>query len=124
MVELGFSLGAVVHDLLAESLKTVAVIKELLSEVSNPLLVILSEVLFDLSVSVVLLKVLEGSVNGFFQVLGTAEELQSFVGKSFSQPLDSIEVVHSRLDIAVYLDFSSECILDSLDFILLSLLSS
>jgi hypothetical protein len=124
VVELGFSLGAVVHYLLAESLKTVAVIKELLSEVSNPLLIILSEVLFDLSVSVVLLKVLEGSVNGFFQVLGTAEELQSFVGKSFSQSLDSIEVVHSGLDIAVYLDFSSECILDSLDFILLSLLSS
>jgi len=124
VVELGFSLGAVVHDLLAEYLKTVAVIKELLGEVSNPILVVLSEVLLDLSVRVVLLKVLEGSVNGFFQVLGTVEEFQSFGGKSSTQILDSIKVIHSLLDIGVNLDFISHCILDSFDFILLSLLSS
>jgi hypothetical protein len=122
--EVGLSGFTVIHDLNAVLLEILAVIKESLSKVSNPVSIIFSEVLFNLFFSVGILKALKCLVDGILQNLGTIEKFHCFRSKGSTQLLEIFEIDHFLINIIVDFDLISQFVLELSDFSLLLILCS
>jgi hypothetical protein len=122
--EVVLSVGTVFHDLCAVFLEILAVIKESLGEVINPVGIIFTEVLFNLIVSVSILKAPKCLVDGVLQNLSTIEKFHCFRCKSSSQLLEILEINHFLINIVVNFDLVSQFGLELSDFSLLLILCS